>query len=171
VGFREKETVYALTFEGDFEGLVVKVTDATTGQQQEIERAAARLAPLMTKRPQDITPEEVADGVGTSAGMVDAFLEHLVEWNVEDPVSGEPIPATREGLARVSSRLGKHIITTWWDFVSGEIPAPLGAGSSSGEPSLVASLPMEPLSPSHTSSSEPSSSSASASGSGVSRAS
>ena len=124
----------------------------------------------MHKRPQDITPEEVVDGVGTSTSMVDAFLEHLVEWNVED-ADGAPIPATREGLARVSSRLGKHIITTWWDFVSGEIPAPLGAGSSSGEPSLVASLPMEPLSPSHTSSNEPSSSSASASGSDVSRAS
>jgi hypothetical protein len=170
VGFREKETVYALTFEGDYEGLIVKVTDATTGEQQAIERSAGQLAPLLTKRNDQIAPDEMTAALAASAGLTDAFLEHLVEWNVEDS-AGVPIPATREGLARVSSKLGRHIIQTWWNFVSGELTAPLGAGSSSGEPSLEASLPMEPLSPSLTSSSEPSSSSASASGSGVSRAS
>lgn len=170
MGFREKETVYALTFEGDYEGLIVKVTDATTGEQQKLERAAGDLAPLIGKRTEEISPAEISAAVASSTSMVDAFLVHLVEWNVED-AAGAPIPATPEGLTRVSSRLGRHIITTWWNFVSGEISAPLGAGSSSGEPSLVASLPMEPLSPSHTSSNEPSSSSASASGSDVSRAS
>lgn len=171
MGFREEETVYALTFEGKWEGLVVKVTDSSSGEQLEIERLTGDLVPLLGKKIEEMGPEELAAAIGSNATLIDAFLNHLVEWNVEDAKDGTPVPATREGFARVSSKLGRHVVKTWWEFVSGEISDPLDDGSSSGEPSLVASLPMEPLSPNHESSSEPSSSSAAANGSGASLAS
>jgi len=171
VGFREKDPTYVLTFEGDaYEGLIVKVSETPFGEQQKLESQNADLVPLIGKKPEEIKAEEFAAALEHSKGLVDAFLDHLVEWNIED-ATGDPIPATREGMARVSTTLGRHVIKTWWEFVSGEISAPLGSGSSSGAPSLEASLPMEPLSPSHTSSPALSSSSAPASDSGVSRAS
>lgn len=150
MGFRETQKVYRLEFEDDFEGLVVKVTVPAFGKVLELEQQVGGLAELVGKRAEDFSPEDVAAAVASSSDMVDAFLDNLVEWNVED-AAGAPIPATREGLARVSSTLGRHVLTTWWEFANGTVPDPKDQPSSGGSPSLEASLPMEPLSPSRAS--------------------
>ena len=147
MGFREQPKVYRLEFEGDFEGLVVKVTVPMFGKVAELEAQVGGLAELVGKQADELTPDDVKAAIGSSKDMVDTFLDNLVEWNVED-AQGVPIPADREGLGRVSSTLGRHIITTWWEFVSGELPDPKEQPSSGGGRSLEASLPMEPLSPS-----------------------
>lgn len=152
MGFQEKETVYRLEFEGDaFEGLVVKVTAPPLGVVLDIRGAMTQLAQDMIGKPEeDITTEDLAAATAAESGLLDAFTEHLVAWNVEDK-AGAPIPADADGLRKVSSTLGSHIIRTWWEFVNGDVKGPLGDSSTSGEPSLVASLPMEPLSPSRAS--------------------
>lgn len=169
MGFREQRTVYVLKFDGRFEGLIVKATFPPMGVLDAVRTSMGEVAGLVGKDTKDFTAEEVASAIGSETLIIDAFLDNLVEWNVEEPESGDPIPATREGLARVSSTLGQHVIKTWWEYVSGDVPDPLGQPSNSGRPYPEASLPMESLSPSPQSLIGPSVSSAAVSGSGASR--
>lgn len=150
MGFREQQKIYRLEFDGDFEGLVVKVTVPAFGKITELEAQAGAVAAMIGKSADELDPEEIAAAIASSTDVVDAFLDNLVEWNVED-ADGAPIPASREGLARVSSTLGRHVIKTWFEFVSGDLPDPKERPSSGGVTSLEASLPMEPLSPSRAS--------------------
>ena len=150
MGFVEKQTVYSLEFEDDYAGLVVKVTVPSMGKSLDLQRAFGELASLVGIDEAALTADDIALAVGGERDLIEAFLEHLVGWNVED-AAGASIPATREGLGRVSSMLGKHVIKTWWEFVSGDVSGPKDKPSSSGKRSLEGSLPMEPLSPSRAS--------------------
>jgi len=149
MGFREKQTIYRLEFDGDFEGLVVKVTVPSMGKVLELERSVGEMAGLVGKDVEDLSSDDITLAVTSDQDIVATFLANLVDWNVED-AAGRAIPATADGLSEVSSTLGKHVIKTWWEFVN-DVPAPKERSSSSGKPPLEASLPMEPLSPSRAS--------------------
>lgn len=73
----------------------------------------------------------------------------LVDWNLEDSLSGDPIPLTRAGLLGpgCDPPLLWAIAAAITSAVA-SVRAPLPATSSGGDPSLEASMPMETLSPS-----------------------
>lgn len=129
MGFVAKRKTYTLQFEDDedLKGLEVKLRGLNTGQVLDLD--AAR---------QDGSDDAVRS-------MLQLMADQLVEWNLEDPDTGEPVPATLEGVRSLDFDLNWKIIDAWQAAVSG-VPAPLDDGSNSGDQSLEASIPMETLS-------------------------
>lgn len=88
-----------------------------------------------------------ADQSGDQSAM-EEFAKRLVSWNLTDD-DDQPIPASREGLRQVDVRLVIALKDAWVQSLNGVHDAdPLSQSSPSGGPSLVASVPMEALSPS-----------------------
>lgn len=93
--------------------------------------------------------------------LMETFAEKLVDWNLEeeneeDPEGeGTPIPATLAGLHGLEISVVVRLLASWLTGSAGVAPD-LSEGSESGEPSLEASIPMEPLSPSQENSAKPS---------------
>ena len=80
--------------------------------------------------------------------MRELFVEFgrvLVSWNLEDEDSGDPVPCTPDAFLEQDLALVMAVISAYGEHVAG-VAAPLDSGSPSGEPSLEASIPMEPLS-------------------------
>lgn len=84
------------------------------------------------------------------AGVVrqlEEFAGSLVSWNLEAG-DGTPLPCTREEFFRIDQGLALALATEWIDRLGGKVDdsGPLASSSPSGEPSPVASIPMEALS-------------------------
>ncbi|WP_069625326.1 hypothetical protein [Streptomyces niveus] len=82
------------------------------------------------------------------SGIADQLKEMgraLISWNLLDEDTGEPIPPTQEAVYEQDQDLMLALATAWADGLAG-VSAPLESGSTDGQPSLEASLPMEPLS-------------------------
>lgn len=128
MGYRPKRKIFNLDFTGtEHDGLHATVRGVSTGQALDIEAARA-------------------DGSDDAIrGMLELIAEQLIEWNVEDPDTGEPVPANLDGVRALEIGLNLAIVNAWLTAMAG-VPAPLESGSTSGEPSLVASIPTETLS-------------------------
>ncbi|MFE6931746.1 hypothetical protein ACFVDT_06915 [Streptomyces sp. NPDC057699] len=70
----------------------------------------------------------------------------LISWNLEDEDTGDPVPVTPEAVMGQDQHLMIALATAWMDGLVGAIKGPLETSSTDGQPSLEASLPMEPLS-------------------------
>ncbi|MET8864675.1 hypothetical protein ABZW11_17195 [Nonomuraea sp. NPDC004580] len=94
----------------------------------------------------------IEGGIDTSteegrAEFVERFREfggYLVSWNVEDE-DGQAVPCTPDEFVAMDPAFAREILDQWAEAIAG-VAAPLEQPSPAGEPSLVASLPMEPLS-------------------------
>lgn len=94
------------------------------------------------EQPED---DEEANGL---VRQLEAFGDALVSWNLERE-DGTPIPCTREALfTEVDNDLALALATEWVERLGGKVDdgGPLPTSSPSGEPSQVASIPMEALS-------------------------
>lgn len=131
MGFKRNPKIYKLTWDEDtdYPGLEVQVRTLTMGQ-------------VLTMRTGK-NDDNGKDGVQAS---VELLAERIVSWNLEDE-TGVPVPATLDAFLAEDDDLILDIINRWTDAVSA-VRAPLPQSSPSGEPSLVASVPMEALSPS-----------------------
>lgn len=140
MGYRLQRKAYRLRFQGtDLDGLEATVRSLSTGQLLQLE--AARLA----------RAEGGKGSEGATREMVELLASELMEWNAEDEDSGEPIPATLDGLLSQDLDVAMAIIAAWQQAMNG-VPAPLSETSSGGEPSaLEASIPMDVPSGSPTS--------------------
>ena len=92
-----------LPFTGELEGLVVTVRRAS----QSALRAAAELMELSDG------PNLTESDARAILGLFDRFARALVSWNIEDPETGEPIPATDEGIAELDDDFMLKIIMAW----------------------------------------------------------
>lgn len=134
-----------LKFAGEQAGLEVVVRAAS----QSALRAAARLVE-MSEGP-DITEADAE----VILDLFDRFARSLVSWNVEDSETGEPIPATPEGIADLDDEFVLSIIMGWLTTVqhSGQGGTGVVAAAQDhaereqlGADHLLASgLPVEPL--------------------------
>jgi hypothetical protein len=79
--------------------------------------------------------------------LFSGFADALLSWNLEDETTGEPVPATLDGLLAQEFDFVLQIVMAWLDAISG-VAAPLAKPSPAGATTLEASLPMAPLSPS-----------------------
>lgn len=127
MGYVREPTVYSLTFaDGELAGLKVRIKALSVGETIALnkmgEEEAARL-----------------------------FADKLIAWNLEEPhpeMEGCPIlavPATYEAVLAQEDDFIAKILTAWLERAAG-VDIPLGKRLNGGETSLVASLPMEPLS-------------------------
>jgi len=118
VGYKRNPKIYKLVFgEGtEYPGLEVQVRTLSMGQLV-----------------------KVWSGSGSSTDTFDLFAGRIVGWNLEDEVTGEPVPTTREALEVEDDDLINAIIKLWIAEVMG-VPAPLESGSGSGGTSPVESL-------------------------------
>lgn len=130
-GYRREPKVYRLVFD-EHPGLVVRTRSAS----------AAMVFEVTTLQNAELT-------VATIREMFELFAGVLVSWNLQSE-EGEPVPATVDGLMGEDFDFVMMVIQAWIEAVTG-VSAPLDQPSSSGSPSLVGSLPMEPLSPSRAS--------------------
>ena len=129
MGYRPQRKVYVLDFGDKYDGLEVKVRAGTLGQLLGLQRLSG----------EDLTPDQLDE-------LFAKFVELLKAWNIEDD-DGFPVPETIEGLYSLDPELARDIIDVAARVLGG-VPDPLPAGSADGAPSVVASLPTEPLSPS-----------------------
>ena len=129
-GYVRQAKVYKLRFDDpEMNGLVVRMHGLTAGQLLETGRWS-----------------EDPEGVES---LFRLFASKLVDWNLEEP-EGVPVPTTYEAVLGQEDDLILAVIAAWQEAVAG-VPAPLAKRSNGGGPSLVASLPMEPLSSSQAS--------------------
>lgn len=132
MGFKRKNT-FPLDFEGtELEGLTVQCRRPSLD--------ALACAAEMQGVPMSPT---------TFRTLVRHFADGLVSWDLEDD-NDQPIPATYEELIKQDEDFLSCLLDAWFPAVKG-VDGNLGDGSSSGDPSLEASIPMEPLSASQAS--------------------
>lgn len=96
---------------------------------------------------------EIATGLDGGGGdtdgksSVERFVEHLTEWNLEDPDTGQPLPPSMESVKKLDKDLVAALNNAWINTLIGVHDGdPLPESSPSGEPSMVESVPMEALS-------------------------
>lgn len=130
MGFKTKVRTYLIQFdEGhEFHGAEARVKGMPFGEYLEV------------------TGLDGGEGDGNT---VRRFMDHLVSWNLEDEETSAPIPPTEEGVKAVDHDLVVAMNNAWIQTLTGVHKAdPLPESSTSGEPSLVESIPTEALSPS-----------------------
>lgn len=137
MGYKRKKTFKLTWADGEFEGLEVRV------RSMSVERFL-ELGPLLEALDMD--------GLGTKemGELRELFREFstvLVDWNLEDEDTDEPVPCTAEAFLGQDIRFVNEVISRWAEHIAG-VSGPLERPSPSGEPSPEASIPMEPLSPS-----------------------
>lgn len=146
MGYTRKKTIKLTFGEGhEFEGLEVRMKTVGIGKLLKLLPMIDRLDSIGDLS-QVSTPEQVAE-IEKSFQEIAKIID---SWNVEDEHEDgtkTPVPCTYEELITVDVRLVVCVMQGWATHLAG-VPAPLDEPSSSGEPSLEASLPMEPLSPS-----------------------
>jgi hypothetical protein len=133
-GYRRKSKNYVLAFEDpEMDGLEVKVKSMSVGKVREF-----------------LARSRSDDGVDVDGTFTD-FEKALLSWNLLDD-DDQPVPPTRVGIDAQDVDFIMAIVTAWMETITGVADAdPLDGRSNFGEPSLVASLPMEPLSASQAS--------------------
>lgn len=88
-------------------------------------------------------PED--DGRSALVRQLEEFGDSLISWNLEDE-QGNPLPCNRASLFAIDNDLALALATEWLAVLGGKVSGPLPESSPSGEPSPVASIPMEALS-------------------------
>jgi hypothetical protein len=108
--------------------------------------AEARLSGMTYGEWEQATGLDGGDGDKDGADGVRRFVDHLTSWNLEDE-DGKPLPTTMDAVKTVDKDLISALNTAWINELIGVHDAsPLPETSTSGEPSLVESVPMEALS-------------------------
>lgn len=116
-GFRVPEAVATLIFD----------QPPLTGARVE---ARLRLSPTQYHTIKDVmerrfAPETTIDQmVDLSHEAAVLFAPALISWNLVDPVTGEPVPATLAGLDTLDIRITGPMIATWIGWL-GRAPLPL----------------------------------------------
>lgn len=131
MGYVPKRKIYNLAFEDpEMNGLEVRIRGLTTGQYMDV-----------------VSMKEQAESGGETAELFEFMADRLVDWNILEDDGITPVPASLDGLKTLDMAFSMAIVNAWTSAIAG-VPAPLEQPSSGGEPSLVASIPMESLSPS-----------------------
>lgn len=126
-GYRHKRKRITVRFEdGEYEGFEAVLRGKSLGEYLNLIGIG------------EVDLSSVTDQLKEMAGA-------LISWNLLDEDTGEPVPPTPEAVLAQDDDLMFALGKAWIDEISG-VSAPLDSGSTDGQPSLEASLPMEPLS-------------------------
>lgn len=134
MGYKRPKKVYKIVFEQKgMAGLEVRARSVSLGQILDLVNLAELADPNRRAN--------MLDDMGKLKHLFEGLASALVDWNLEDE-DGTPVPATLEGLYSQDMEFGLDVALAWMDAVMG-VSAPLERPSSSGGPSLEASLPMD----------------------------
>ena len=147
MGFKSKRKRYELDFTGHslLDGLELTATStdiATLMKLDELQEAVANAS-------KDEDSTTAAERSAIAQDMFELICSLFRSWNWEED-DGSPRPLTPAGLQRLDQAELNGIIEAYRNALT-VVPAPLGRPSTGGEPSPVASLPMEPRSESRAS--------------------
>jgi hypothetical protein len=122
MGFRPEPRRYNLTFEGDLEGLHVKIGSVSVAQYTEI------MSLTLLEMP-------VEDVIKSQDRLLDLFAEALVEWDLEDADTGEPVPTSKEGVLSQDASLIIRVIAGWREALvsvppTSKTPSPNGVSET-----------------------------------------
>ncbi len=121
MGFRPSPVLIKLNFrDSDLEGLEVTMRSVTIREHAELLRGQASVS---------------SDLVESNEAYLAKFASKLVSWNLENPESGEPVPATREGVDSLESNVFTQISRAWQQAlltVPPTSPAPSQNGAAPG---------------------------------------
>lgn len=136
MGFEAKRKTYKLLFEDseEMEGLEVVIRSTSMGN-------ILRMAALDEMNPLKLTKEDLAK-------LEEIFAivsQSMVSWNLT--LESVPVATTVEALLDQEPEFVMTIIKAWTRALT-QAAGPLEQPSQDGVPSLVASIPMESLSPS-----------------------
>lgn len=133
MGYKPNKKIFKLRFEDEeYAGLIVKAKSVKLG-------SFLGVASLTNLDTENIGPEDMEK----FTGLFKAFATALVEWNLEDEDTGEPVPATLEGIQSQDVDFIMPIIKAWFGAIAG-VSGPLGQRSPNGEQSPEPGIPMEP---------------------------
>ena len=108
--------------------------------------AEARLSGMTYGEWEQVTGLDGGEGETNGGDAVRRFVDHLVSWNLEDE-DGKPLPTTLDAVKELDHDLVAALNNAYIQTLIGVHDAdPLPETSTSGEPSQVASIPMEALS-------------------------
>jgi hypothetical protein len=127
MGYRYKSKTYRLLFEGDFEGLEIVCRSGTVQQFVSISQMDT----------EDAGANKLKD-MNNFNKLCAAFSASLYSWNVEDEVTGKPVPTTLEGLFSQDVHLVLSIVEAWMDAV-------MAQGIAKVSKEFEAGLPMEDI--------------------------
>ncbi len=126
MGYERKRKIFKLVFaDEEMDGLEVKAGSPSLETFLKLQKMAG-----------------VTVGMEEFAELVGHFTDSLISWNLTE--DGVPVPVTAEGVRSQDPEFILAAMDSWMDAVNG-VDAPLAAPSRDGDPSLVASIPMEPL--------------------------
>ena len=133
MGYEANHKVFKLTFaDEELDGLEVTIRSTSMGN-------ILRMAELDEMNPTALTKEDIVK----LREVFGILSKAMLSWNLEE--EGVPIPTTVDGLLDQDPEFVMSIIKAWTRAMTA-VQAPLATPSQDGEPSLVASIPMEPLS-------------------------
>ena len=131
MGFEGRKVLKLKFDDPEFEGLEVLIRRPT------IEQA------LAVADAQDALGED-ASHAEKLRPVAELLCSLLIGWNLEN--DGQQVGHTADALLAQDAPVVTAIISAWEEHAMGRVSGPLVESSNDGEPSLVASLPMEPLS-------------------------
>jgi hypothetical protein len=126
MGFRPEPTIYKLNFKDSrLEGLTVRIGGCTVSEWQETLRNAE--------------PDSGEAMANANDQMMALFAKYLVEWDLDDPRTGQPVPPTVDGIASQENKMITEIVIAWQKammFVADDLGKGLTNGGLSEEASL-----------------------------------
>jgi hypothetical protein len=125
MGFRPEPTIYTLNFDDvpTHAGLRVRIACCTIGQMNKMFRSAS-------------TNAAVADA---NDEITLIFLDHLKDWNLDNPATGDPLDKTVDGINSLEPSFFAQIVVAWQVSMLA-IPTNLKSPSMNGGQSEEASL-------------------------------
>lgn len=129
--YRPTRRTFVLQFGGEdeFDGLEVKCRPPTVGE-------ALNNYDLSWFGDKSLTDAEAAAKL---LELYTLFVSRLLEWNLDDVDTGEPTPATVEGMMSLDHDFGFSIVRAWLFRTSG-VSAPLDDDSNTGSALVDESL-------------------------------
>lgn len=140
MGFVPKKKTYVLSDfpDPDMEGLEVKVRGLNTGQVIDLEMKK-------TAAQRELDGGNADDDRGAIVELLQLLATQIISWNVTEEDEVTPVQPDMDGIRAQDIDFNMTIINAWQTAIAG-VPAPLEPGSTSGDESLVASIPAETLS-------------------------
>lgn len=134
MGFRKVPVIYTLTFEGEYEGLEVRMKSTSLGKMRQILN-------LLDSRDDD--DESMNGTFELIDSLIELLIEQAVSWNMEDE-QGRPIEFTSESLNDQDLPFVMELTNRYMETISGP-DKELGKDSPGGKQSPVALPTMEAL--------------------------
>lgn len=128
MGFRRVPTIYTLEFDGEYEGLVVRMQSTSFGNVRRLFR---------------LLNDETAAELESIEGIIKLLADHIVSWNMED-AQGNPTPADESGLDDQDFPFIMDLSNRYLDQITGPDPE-LGKDSTDGGKFPGQPLTMEAL--------------------------